>query len=306
MARRPESVGTDEFRAAFLGGASDEELVEEGRRMQPEQLLEDAAEVYGQAWAYFSGKGEIAAERVRGCSRELIALSAGQALALLDVVEAQRAKAQALATDRKRARTNLRDHFDRAVKLRDQARSVLRRTAGPTVARDAIKEAVAPGDGARDIVSGLERLAQVGREILAASDPSVTKMYGLDEPYLRELEQAVKDLQAAEAALDKLLSDDGRPNHEMHLLVGINVKLMLQILDAFLGAHELHQDVPLLSPKFNGDLMRRISRLPPPPAPGILDNSEGTGGRDGDSKGPVIKDTQGWRVRAGRITIRKR
>ena len=112
-----------------LGSMDEEELIEEGRRFKPLQLVEDAAEIYDQGWKYFMRGGLSATARVRGCSRELLALAARQSLALLDLVEGHQAATVELSRKRERVQRKLRKDFEHAVKLRDQARRVLVRMA---------------------------------------------------------------------------------------------------------------------------------------------------------------------------------
>lgn len=290
----------------LLGNATDDDLLDEGRRAQPEQLLDDAAELYTEAWAYYSRHGSAAMDLVRGCSRELLAVAAGQALALLDRVEGDRTRAQDLTKRRTRARETLRGTFERAVKLRDQARSVMIRVcAGDAQAREAVDRATLPGDPAGGLATGLCSLAAVGRELLAGSrPPALLRMYGLDESYLIELEGVAESLRKAEKDLDKLLEQQDDPSQDLQIQVGINVRLMMQVLDAFLGAHELHSEVPLLTPKHNADLMRRISRLPPPPVPTTLKAESQPANWKG--KDSPTADSRGRRIRPVNITIRKR
>ncbi len=263
---------TTELLNAVVGGFSEKELIEEGKRTQPSHIVEDAAQLYGEAWAYFS-RSERAATQVRGCSRQLLMLAARQAVRLQDLVQRRDKENATLHKERNEARTEFHAAFEFAVKLRDQVRFVLSHAAGtdPKL-QAAIDEAARAKDREGAPTAALTRLAELGHAIVANAPNAalLPSMYGLDISYLDEIDTAIERLARAELKLDSLLESEGLPERRIQHLAGINIKLMLQILDAFLGAHELFIEVPVLNPKQHEYLMRRISRLPPPPAPVVL------------------------------------
>ena len=138
-----------------------------------------------------------------------------------------------------------------------------------------IEQALADDEGTATPAVALLNLAREGRMLLDQMQDSVATLYGLDALYLEELEQTAERLQAVEQEYDALEPPDEDPRRTQ-LLAGISVKLMLQVLDAFLSAHELYPDVPFLTPRNHHGLMRRISRLPPPPAPQGLGRGKST------------------------------
>ncbi|MBI5537689.1 MAG: hypothetical protein HY898_33505 [Deltaproteobacteria bacterium] len=262
-----------ELLEAVLSGASETDIVTQGKRATARQVVDDAFAMYHKAWEFVRRLDPSRKSVLRGCSRDLLILAARQAILLDDLLIRQEANAKEQADAHQKGRQQLQAAFDKATKLRDQARRLFNKIVGTDAAAQAETNVAALAeDSGGSIVDALEQLAQYGRRLLSDDDPTrrqCVRIYGLDAEYVQMLIDSKEELIRCESEFESL-AEAGNAEEQIHWCAGVNLLLMTQIIEAFLGANELDSSVPFLRPAHHEHLVRRISRLPPPPLPRAL------------------------------------
>lgn len=258
---------------AVLGGMQESEIITQGKRSTPRHVVDDAYAVCIKAWDFVRRVDPGRKAVLRGCSRELLVLAAHQAVLLDDLLKRVEVEAKEQADAQQRRRQQLQNAFERAGKLRDQARRLFGKILGtnPTAKAQAREAALAEEQGG-SVVEALDQLARFAERLLADPDPHRQRcnaLYGLDAEYIHMLTSASQELRRSEDEFEAM-SQSGSSSTPIHWCTGVNLVLLTQIIEAFLGANELDSTVPFLRPAHHEHLVRRISRLPPPPLPRAL------------------------------------
>jgi hypothetical protein len=259
---------------AAIVGLGETDIVEQGKRSVPRKVIQDAYELYGQAWDFLKRNADSAVSPVRGCSKELLVLAARQAILLDDLLTRQEMQAREYADAKNQTRQRLQDTFNRAVKLRDQARRVLTKLGGTDEDLKAeITFAATTEDSDGAIQEALHRLSEFGRRLLSDGDPmrrQRVQLYGVDDTYLQMLDAISAELSLTEQQFAKLAEHENLADQKIHWCAGINLILMGQVIEAFMAANDVDSSVPFLRPAHHEHLVRRLSLLPAPPLPQAL------------------------------------
>lgn len=265
--------------AAIIGSA-EVDIIDQGKRSVPRRVIDDAFDLYGKAWEFIKRTAESSASAVRGCSKELIVLAARQAVLLDDLLTRQELQAREYAEAKDKTRQRLQDAFNRAVKLRDQARRVLAKLSGTDDDLKAeINFAAMTEDSDAAIQEALNRLSQFGRRLLSDGDPvrcQRVRLYGVDEAYLQMLDAVSAELSLTEQQFEKLAEHESQADLKINWCAGVNLILMGQVIEAFMAANDVDPSVPFLRPVHHEHLVRRLSMLPAPPPPQALSKSSKT------------------------------
>jgi hypothetical protein len=200
----------------------------------------------------------------------MLLLAIRQALALhttsLAVAKDRAQRATAAGT----AEQRLRERFGRAMTMREQARRLIASVVrdDPELRAEVARAAIAlEADGS--VAVAMTGLAAVGERALASTAVVMSqraRLLGLDADYVASLSALGRELTADEDELRKIASqDDGE--EQLIVEAGRCVCLMLLVVEAFEAAHEVDAAVPQLKVVHTRKLMRRLSKIPPPPVP---------------------------------------
>jgi len=237
---------------AILASEPHEALVQFGAEMKSSRILTDSARMLGLAYAVWIKATDAQKAALVGFSPELLSIAVDRALALRDLVgDAGDAEHLDVATLEARAAA-ARVAFDRGLSRRDHAERVLRIVAGRDAKlRACVEAAVGKADTAEALSLGLGRLAKLGRELVASSDPVVqakVMLTRLDKAYFDQLDVLAADVLATARAAGVRASAAKASQGDIDLLDGINLTLLGMIINAFEGAHALDPTIPRLVP----------------------------------------------------------
>lgn len=204
------------------------------------KFVEESAEVVVAALGRWR---ELPADQkalLRGCSLDLIGLTADQVMRL-DRTFGEYRQSEA---DVKGAGENLAMALERAEALAEQARSVIQTVAGvPQQAPSAETE-----DPVTAFTTAIKSLRDLARELLERGSPGVRKrcaLYALDQAYVQTLEATLSEL----GELSRKASDAAavaRKKVQVERTLGCARPLVEQLVQAFEHASRLNKNIPLL------------------------------------------------------------
>ncbi|MEP7049502.1 MAG: hypothetical protein ABJB12_04085 [Pseudomonadota bacterium] len=204
------------------------------------KFVEESAEVVVAAHSRWRELPTEQRALVRGCSLDLIGLTADQILRL-DRTFGEYRQSEA---DVKGAGENLAMALERAEALAEQARSVIQTVAGvPQQAPSAETE-----DPVTAFTTAIKSLRDLARELLDRGSPGVRKrcaLYSLDQAYVQTLETTLAEL----GELSRKASDAAavaRKKVQVERTLGCARPLVEQLVHAFEHASRLNKNIPLL------------------------------------------------------------
>ena len=204
------------------------------------KFVEDSAEVVVAAHARYRESTPEQRALLRGCSLDLIGLTADQCLRL-DRSFAEYRQSEA---DVKDAAANLAAALGRAEALAEQARSVVQTVSG--VAQQGVPAEVE--DPAAAYSAAIRRLLDTARELLDRGSPGVRKrcaLYALDQSYVQMLDNTLSEL----AELVRKASDAAavaRKKIQVERTLANARPLVEQMVQAFEHASRLDRAIPPL------------------------------------------------------------
>jgi len=256
---------------ALSEGLTAQACMDAGRCYPPEQVIEDAFNVYVKASETLRRAGRPDSVAVRGCTTELLVLVIQQALDLAKHLDQQGKQRVAQAAALAAVQHKLRASFSKALSLREQARRLLATMAPDDSDHlDEVLRAASATDDKGSAAAAMFALAAIGRRLLAGGSAKMglrARLVGLDEPYLTTLEALGYDLKQGQEELSRLTRAAHMPDDALYAEAGLTLHLMMYVIEAFAAAHEVDASVPLLRPEHTQRMVRRMSRLPPPPPP---------------------------------------
>lgn len=204
------------------------------------KFVEESAEVVVAAHTRWRDLTSEQRGMVRGCSLDLIGLTADQVLRL-DRTFGEYRQSEA---DVKGAGENLAAALERAEALAEQARSVIQTVAGvPQQAPSAENE-----DPVAAFTNAIKGLRDLARELLDRGSPGVRKrcaLYALDQAYVQTLEATLSEL----SELSRKASDAAavaRKKIQVERTLGCARPLVEQLVQAFEHASRLDKNIPLV------------------------------------------------------------
>lgn len=252
---------TEEARAAFAA---------QGAEIASSKVLVDATRIFSLAHAFLASASAGQQAALVGFSPEFLALAVDAARRLRDLSAGTGTGASAEAATFAEREAKLRTASSRALGLRDQAQTVLIGLVGPaSEARARVKKSVGTADTSENLAAGLERLAALGRELLAdkkGAPAAVARLRKITPAYFDKLDEAARELRDVAAACSAPART--RPAQgELDLLDGLNLYFILEISRAFESAHELDPTIPRLLPIATRRLFSRPGPGKEPKAP---------------------------------------
>lgn len=233
------------------------------------QLVEQAYAVCLEAHSAFQRYSSTQRAHLRGFSLQLLALAAEQAL-LLERTHTEYERKQKEQED---AKSQLRELFERNLKLSAQARMVLEKVNGddPVVQKELAKPETP--STSYELSESLKRLSDLGNKLLRAGVSSVrgrARLYGLDDNFLSGIIVAGAELVALEQKAGDQSTLTMRKN-QLDRAQAATYVLMRQIGEAFEAAAGIDSNIsPLVAAvqaKGEGEATRASKKVPPKPGP---------------------------------------
>ena len=249
-----KSLGTPapELLEAIAPPATYDDLIDVGRQIKSSRIITDMRRIYALAFTVWSKATDEQKDALVGFSPELLALGVDRALALEKMTADTGDAAQLDAETLKHRETEARVAFQRGITLRDHAQRALARIAGrDPVLRARLEAARGTAEDAAALAKGIERMAALGKEWLAAPTGPIAaraKLARLSPAYLDKLAQAGEAVRTTSAAATGKATTGKASQGEIDLLDGINIHILGEIVHAFDAAHEVDATIPRLVP----------------------------------------------------------
>ncbi len=248
------ALGTPDaaFLEALLDGTTEAQLVGKGRQIASTRVLTDVRRLYVLAYSFWQSATDTQKETLRGFSTDLLAVAAHQAIQLDGMVAVHEEKGEARGATRAALDAALRDVFQKALVLRDQAHDVLLGVAGSDpAAQEEVNQAVGTAEDPATLGRGIGALVALGKKYLVTpSGPIKTraKLLRLDADYIAKLEGIGAALSAATQAAHARPAGEKITQGGLDRADGINLLLLGLIIRAFDDAHEQDPTIPRLAP----------------------------------------------------------
>ena len=252
--------------AALLQDTPDSELVERGTRIASAKVVTDGVRMFGIGWTFYKGATAAQKQRLRGCSRELLALGVAEILRLEQLVDQQQAQRQHEGSVREVSATAQSTAWDTALALRGQAEDALRGAAGSREARTAVSEAVGTAETSAALARGLAALAKLLEDWLTAKDPALKlrlELFTLDAGYAKELQRASETLRQTDANVKNRPQNARVSQAQLDRQDGLCLLLLDRVMRAFERGHDLDPTIPRLLPLATRSLLSPRPRSAP-------------------------------------------
>ena len=237
---------------AWLDGASEAQLVAKGNQIASARVLTDVRRLYALAYSFWQSATDTQKEALRGFSPELLSIAVHQALALDAMLADHEERGDSRGASRATLDAALRDAFEKALTLRDQARTVLLGVAGnDAAAQEEVNQAVGTAEDPAALARGIGALVALGKKYLgipAGPIKTRAKLLRLDGDYIGKLETAAATLSAAALAASARPAGEKVTQGSLDRADGVNLLLLTQIVRAFENAHEQEPTIPRLVP----------------------------------------------------------
>lgn len=268
-----------ELLAALLEGASEEDLVELGRKIATPRLLTDDRRLYSLAYDVYTRATPQQKRHLRGFSLELLGLAVHHAIELETLLAHHEGRAVHVEISTASRDVAAQEAFKVGMALRDQAEVVLNGVAGqnkPLLAE--IKIAVGTADPPERLAVGLTQLAAIGARFLGHDKDALAaraKLLQLDQPYVEALTAAAKAIRGTTLSASGRSSGKKATQGPLDKKDGEAFHLFEAILTAFEKAHDIDPTIPRLVPismrrHFTAHAKKArtadASPAPPPPA----------------------------------------
>ncbi len=250
---------------ALLDGTTEAQLVGKGNKIASPRVITDMRRLYAHAYSFWQSASDAQKETLRGFSPELLAVAVEEALGLEVMVAAHEETGDARAASRATLEAALRDAFDKALGLRDQAHGVLLAVAGSDAAtQEEVQQAVGTAEDAGALVRGLGALVAIAKRFLSAdAGPALAKrakLMRLDTTYIEKLEKAASAFASAAQAATARPAGKQITQGTLDRADGVNLLLLTLTVRAFDDAHEQDPTIPRLVPIATRRLFDRTTR----------------------------------------------
>ncbi|MDI1480510.1 hypothetical protein [Polyangium sp. y55x31] len=254
LASLASALGTPDpaLLAALLDGTTEAQLVAKGKHVASSRVLTDVRRLYSLAYSFWQSATPAQKEALRGFSAELLSVAVHQALALDAMLVEHEERGDSREASRATLDAALREAFEKALTLRDQARSVLLKVAGNhAAAEEEVNQAVGTAEDPAALARGLGTLVALAKKYLGEpSGPVKTRaqLMRLDFEYVAKLENAAATLAAAATAASARPAGEKVTQGSLDRADGVNLLLLTHIISAFENAHEQDPTIPRLVP----------------------------------------------------------
>src|SRR5262245_9492798 len=260
-----------ELEAALLDGASDADLVAQGRSIASPHIITDEKRLYSLAFDFWQSATPSQKDRLRGFSDELLAVAVAHALKLAGMAAAHEDRAGAADASREARDAAARTAFSAGLTLRDQAAKVLRGVAGQDKSLAAqVDGAVGTAETGAALAKGLNDLAALGHKLLAHKKNAVAKrakLMRLDAAYVASLEAAATHVSETAEHAGARSGGKAVTQGALDREDGVNILILGHILDMFEAAHDVDPTIPRLVPIATRRLFGKHRKAVKPEAP---------------------------------------
>ncbi len=254
---------------AILDVYTREGFIALGAQIESERVLADTTRIYSHAHDAWAAATPGQRDSLVGFSPELLAVGVDRALALKIAFDSAAGEHSSEETLSDPEAIGARVHYDRALLLREQAKTVLRTIASRNeTLRLHVESLVGHGDDAESLATSLDHMAELCDEFLDHDgDPLSTRvrLARLTRDYVQRLVTAARDVRESAAAVRaspkyKRPSDERRRQAELDWLDGVNLHVLGEVVHAFEAAHDLDPSIPRLAPIATRRLLSRRSK----------------------------------------------
>lgn len=238
-----------------------------GAQIESERVIADTTRIYSHAFDAWASATVQQREALLGFSPELLAVGVDRALALkiaFDEAAGEHSSEQTLSDPRQ---IDARAAYNRALLLREQAKTVLRTIASRNEAlRLHVDSLVGASDDAASLAASLEQLAELADEFLDHDADSLStrvRLARLSREYVAKLLDAAREVRArAELARSqpRKTPPSGGRQAELDFLDGVNLHVLGEVVHAFEAAHDLEPSIPRLAPIATRRLLGKRSK----------------------------------------------
>jgi hypothetical protein len=239
-----------------------------GAQIESERVIADTSRIYSHAFDVWSKATPALRDALVGFSPELLAVGVDRALALKIAFDESAGEHSSEETLSDPKQIGARSSYNRALLLREQAKTVLRTIASRNEAlRLHVDSLIGTGDDADSLAASLDQMAELSDEFLEHDgDPLSTrvKLARLSREYVAKLVAAANDVRAsaaqARASVRKLPAGHDARKAELDFLDGVNLHVLGEVVHAFEAAHDLEAEIPRLAPIATRRLLGRRSK----------------------------------------------
>ncbi len=244
---------------------------EQGRSIASSHVLVDAERLYGLAYATWIAATEAQQALLVGFSEGLLAVGVHQAVALRAATASADADGHSDKTARKVSETGTAAASAKALALRDQGEVVLKTIAGhDALLKTRIAAAVGTADTPDNLAKGTERVAALGKELVASTEPAIAALVTHTRAtarYFDQLEAAAADLRSAVERARPRLTATKISQGEIDVLDGVVLRVLSDIIHAFAAAQDIDGTIPTLAPLATRRVLGSRNKRKPKPDP---------------------------------------
>ncbi|MDC3956300.1 hypothetical protein [Polyangium jinanense] len=237
---------------ALLDGTTEAQLVAKGKHIASSRVLTDVRRLYALAYSFWESATVAQKETLRGFSAELLSVAVHQAIALDAMLIEHEERGDSRGASRATRDAALREAFEKALTLRDQAHSILLKVAGnAAAAEEEVNQAVGTAEDPAALARGLGALIALAKKYVDEPAGPVkirAEILRLDHDYIAKIEAAADTLATTARAASARPAGEKVTQGSLDRADGVNLMLLTHIISAFENAHEQDPTIPRLVP----------------------------------------------------------
>ncbi|MFO0745356.1 MAG: hypothetical protein U1F43_06750 [Myxococcota bacterium] len=238
-----------------------------GRQIASGHVIVDGERLFGLAYAAWNDATEEQRALLVGFSPELLSIGVDAALSLRAGTTAADDGAHRDGTARATSTVATRTAGQKALVLRDHGVAVLRAIAGNDETLKArIAAAVGTADTPELIATGTERVAALGKELVASTDPTIAalvKANRASNAFFDRLTASATALRQAIEVARPRLTVAKLAQGDLDVLDGLVLRLLSDFIHAFAAAQDIDGTLPTLAPNATRRLLASRSKSKP-------------------------------------------
>lgn len=240
---------------------------DQGRQITSARVLVDSERIFGLAHASWTDATEEQKALLVGFSPELLSIGVDSALALRAATTEADAGAHRDESARATSVVATRASASKTLALRDQGVTVLRAIAGNDEAlRMRLDAAVGVADTPELLATGTERVAALGKEVVASTNPTLAALVKANRAthaFFDWLTASAAELRKSVEAARPRLTVTKVAQGDIDVLDGLVLRLLSDFIHAFAAAKDIDGTLPSLVPIATRRLLASRSKRKP-------------------------------------------
>ena len=228
------------------------EFQAQGRMIASSRVIVDAERIFGLTFATWQMASEAQKAVLIGFSEGLLAVGVDQALKLRELTATADSDGHSDETARDLSEKAVATACKKTIVRRDHGVVVLKTIAGHNgTLLGRINAAVGTADTPENLATGSERVAALGLEIVASTDPALAvlvKHTRVTAAYFGLLQTAADELRSAIESARARLTTKKVSQGEIDVLDGLVLHVLSDIIHVFAAAQDLDGTIPTLAP----------------------------------------------------------